>query len=310
MISLSIQKGRAIAAALLVSAATVTAGPLARTQISADAKWVVHLDMERFAPSQTCQILCRDKEGGEGFQTLLARYRNLLGVDPLKDLSHITLYGDQVSGSRGVALIGGALNTKTVVQRLAAYPQYRTRTVGRMLVHKWRDQASGTELNACFLSSRLLAIASDEPTLIGAADVLSGNKSNLASRKTPGLALPVAREGVFLTAVTKSYAGSPEEPLKAMILRNTDSAVLQIAENKGMVDAGVVLTAVSPEAAFQIQQVLNGLIVSANLAADSSSLARLAQLSEVSCQDQTVTLRLHCPARDAAAALAAGVLSR
>ena len=266
MMTLSSTKAlRTVVGGLLAAAVTAFGGPLPRTQVSGDAKWVVHFDVERFAPSQTCQILCRDKQGGEGFQALLTHYRNLLGVDPLKDITHITLYGNEVSGSRGVALITGALNAKTVVQRLSAYPQYRTKTVGRMLVHKWRDKSGGTELNACFLSARLLAIASDEPTLIGAADVLNGNKPSLASRNKPGLVVPVAKEGVFMTAVTKGYGGSPDEPLKALILRNTDSAVLEVAENKGIVDASMVLTAVSPDAAFQIHQILNGLIVSSML---------------------------------------------
>lgn len=290
---------------------TLTAWPgtLPKASISANAKWVIHLDIERFAPSQTCQSLRRDAEGGGGFQNLLDHYRNLLGVEPLKDLAHVTLYGEETSGNRGVALISGSMSPKTIVQRLSGYPKYRTKTVGKLTLHKWRDKSGTTELNASFYSSRLLVIGSDEPAVLGAIQVLNGSQPSLADRKTPTLSIPSAAEGVFLTAITKGYAGSPEEPLKALILRNTDSAVVQIGERKGLVDAGIVLTAISPEAAFQIHQILNGLIVSANLTSDADGLAKLAALSEVTRQDQIVSLTLRCPARDAASALAASMLS-
>jgi hypothetical protein len=299
-----------IAIGFLIGTLTAQSGTLPDSQVSASAKWVIHLNIERFAPSQTCQILRRDKEGGGGFQALLVHYRNLLGVDPLKDLTHVTLYGEEMSGSRGVALISGSMSPKTVIQRLSSYPKYSTKTVGKRTFHRWKDRTGAAELNACFYSSRLLIIGSDEPSVVSALQILNGSQPSLSDRKTPALPLPPPSEGVFLTAVTKGYAGSPQEPLKALILRNTDSAVVQIGERKGIVDAGIVLTAVSPDAAFQIHQILNGLMLSASLAEDASGLAKLAALSEVTRQGRTVSLSLHCPAQEAASALAASLLSQ
>lgn len=301
-----------IPAAVGLGLGTLTAWPgtLPRAQVSANAKWVVHLDIERFSISQTCQILRRDSEGGGGFQELLVHYRNLLGVDPLKDLYHVTLYGEETSGNRGVALISGSMSPKTVVQRLSGYPKYSTKPVGKLTLHKWRDKTGATELNACFYTSRLLVIGSDEPAVLGAMQILTGKQPSLADQKKPALPLPAPAEGVFLTAVTRSYAGSSQEPIKALILRSTDSAVIQIAERKGLVDAGIVLSAISPDAAFQIHQILNGLVVSASLAPDADGLARLAALSEVSRQGQTVSLRLRGPAGEVASALATGMLSQ
>lgn len=300
---------RLLLALALLGAPAALAGPLVRAHVAANAKWVAHLDMERFGPSQTCQSLLRDPNGGGGFQAFLARYRALLGIDPLKDLTQVTLYGEEVTGSRGVALIQGTMNPKLIVQRLSGYPRYQAKPMGGLTLHKWRDKSGTVEFNACFYASRLLIIGSDEPAMRSAVATLTGNQASLAG-KNPALVVPPAGEGVFFTAVTKGYAGSSEEPLRALILRNTETAVLRIGETKGWVDANMVLSAVSPEAAFQIHQILNGLVVSASLAAEAGGLARLAELSEVARQDRTVTLKLHCPARDAASALAASMLSR
>ena len=80
--------------------------------------------------------------------------------------------------------------------------------------------------------------------------------------------------------------------------------MLQVGEKAGAVSAGMVLNAISPDAAFQIEQVLNGLIVTANLTNDDSGLAALAALCTVVRQDRAVTVQLNCPAAQAAGLLA------
>lgn len=298
----------AITTAVICSTLTAVAGPLVKAQIPATAKWVMHVDIDRLANSQTCAVLTNNPATGKAFLNAVARYRALLGGDPLHDLRQVTLYGEDVTGNRGVALVAGNLRPDTITRNLSTYPQYRTTPYGSWTLQKWRDRASGMEMNACLYSSRLLVIGSDESGVAGALNVLSGAKANMDKGRGT-LALPKPRDGVFVTAASRGYTGSEQEPLKAMILRNTESAALQIGEKAGKVDADLLLNAVSPEAAQQIEQILNGLILTATLADDSTGLARLAGMSEVSCENRSVGLQLHCPARDAAVALSAAMLS-
>ena len=296
-----------IAALILVTAFAGHAvpAPVSVKQISAAAKWVVHLDVDRFAVSQTCQTLTSDKKAGRAFQTQLAKYRLLLGVDPLKDLRGITLYGLENTGNRGLALLNGNLDPETTVKRLQAYPQYHSKTIGQTVLHQWRDRGTAAEMTACFYSPRVLLIGSDEGMIAEGADVLSGRRANMVGAK-PVLQLPSPTEGSFLVVATRGYNGSPQEPLKALILRNTEAGTFQVAEKKGMVDATLRLTAVSSDAGFQIEQVLNGLVVASSLSDQAGGLAGLAQLSEIARQDRIVSMHLNCPAREAAAVLAAG----
>lgn len=294
------------ASLLLLPLLTASAAPLAKSQVPATAKWLMHVDIDRLAASQTCAILTNSPTAGRAFQEHLARYRSLLGVDPLKDLRHVTLFGEDVTGDRGVALVSGDLRAESVTRTLSAFPQYRAVPLDRWTLHKWRDRASGRDMNACLYSSRLLVIASDESGVTGAMNVLNGAKANLGKARD-GLVVPPPRAGTFFTAASRGYAGGELDPLKAMILRSTESATLQIGETSGTVDAGLVLNAVSPEAAVQIEQILNGLIVAANLSGNADGLARLAALSEVARQERVVTVKLRCPARDAAQLLAAAM---
>ena len=100
-------KMRIVAAVLMLAAAATMAGPLPKAQIAVTAKWVVHLDLDCLATTKTCSALTNSPAAGPAFQNALARYRALLGVDPLRELRSVTLYGEDVTGNRGAALVSG-----------------------------------------------------------------------------------------------------------------------------------------------------------------------------------------------------------
>jgi hypothetical protein len=75
---------------------------------------------------------------------------------------------------------------------------------------------------------------------------------------------------------------------------------MQLGETANIVDGAILLNADSPESATQIQQILNGLLVSAGFADADSPLAKLAELSTISRAGSTISLKIHCPANQAA----------
>lgn len=287
---------------------SLMATPLPKSQVSADAKWVLHLDMDQFAPSQTCRLLLNGQGEAKKFQGLLNHYQTLLGVDPLKDLSSMTLYGTETVGNRGVALINGSLNYRTITKQFSTYPQYRTKTSGKLTLQTWTDRATKRPLWASFHTSRRLIMASDERALLLAVATIDGLKPSLSSWKTAALPIPPPQSGTFFTASTLGYAGASPDPIQAMILKNTEHATMQVSENQGVVDGQVVLQASSPDAAAQIHQVLNGLMLTSSFADHASPFAKLAEASEISQNQKAVVLKLHCPAREAAGILAATML--
>jgi len=107
----------------------------------------MHVDIDRLARSQTCAALTNNPAGGKAFVSRLDHYRALLGGDPLKDLRHVTLYGEDIAGGRGVALICGTLRPAAITRAMSSYPEYRTTAWDKWTLHKWRDRASGSELN-------------------------------------------------------------------------------------------------------------------------------------------------------------------
>lgn len=294
---------------VLTTGLGLQASPLPRSQVAGDSKWVIHLDMEQFAPSQTCKLLMNGRSGAKSFQGMLNHYRTLLGVDPLKDIAGITLYGREVTGNNGTALVSGALDSRAITRQFSTYPQYNSKSYGKLNLQNWQDKATGRPLWACFYTTRLLILASDESSILNATATLGGAKPNLATGKSVILPMQNLRDGSFFTAVTKGYAGSNADPIKAMILKSTDAATMQLSEKAGMVDGDILLKASSPDSALQIHQVLNGLMVAANISDSTSPLARLAGMSDISREDNNILMKLHCPAADAANILASTMLT-
>lgn len=294
---------------ILATAASLQAAPLPKSQIAGDAKWVIHLDMEQFAPSQTCRLLMNSKGGSKSLQSIMTHYQTLLGVDPLKDISGLTLYGTEITGNRGTALINGALNHQAITLQFSSYPQYAVRTYGKRQLQTWTDKGTGRPLWACFYTTRQLILASDEESVLSAAAILDGSRPNLSNSKTASLPMQAVRQGTFFTAISKGYAGSHSDPVKALILKNTEAAVMQLSEKGKMVDGSILLRAVSPDTANQIHQILNGLILSSTLTDSASPLAKLAAMSEVSQNNSDVLLKIQCPANEAADILSATLLT-
>jgi hypothetical protein len=299
-----------IVAVLPLLASTASPGPLSKPCVAAGARWVVHLDVERFALSQTCQELTRHATREQAFQSLIGRYRDLLGSDPLHTLFDVTLYGESPDGARPVAILRGTFSETALAQRLSRYPRYGTNTVMGFALHRWEDKAAGTGFHACFPAPRLLALGLDEPSVVAAAQVISGARPSLKAGRTTHLSLPAETSHVFFTAVARNIAGAATRSFPALMLRHAEAATVQIGERKGMIEANLSVAAASPEAVFQIQETLNGLLVSASLAPDDSGLAQLVGMSAVERRGQTLALRLQCPANKAASALANAILSR
>ncbi|MEI6514558.1 MAG: hypothetical protein WCO77_01160 [bacterium] len=301
----------ALSVLLMLGSAPLTAGSLPKSQVSSGAKWIIHLDMDQFSPSKTCRILNTSGHAdAKNFQSLLNHYRTLLGVDPLKDLTGITVYGNEMTGSRGIALISGALNNRSITRQFSTYPQYRTKNSGKLTLHSWQDKSTGRPLWAAFHTSRQLILASDEPSLMKADAALGGDSPTLSNGKPPVLPIPPTRKGSFFTAVTRGYAGASPSPVMAQVLKNTELATIQISEQAGIVDGLLILEAISADAAVFIHQTLKGVMFFSTLSEESSPFANLANMGTITQDGKNVTLKIHCPASDAAELLAATLLAQ
>jgi hypothetical protein len=102
-------------AAILVMTPIAAGGPLNPSRLPAEAQWVVHVDVERgLATAVGGYIRTHQSEFRlEG----LAEFRTRIGVDPLKDIRDITVFGTGPEPESAVALIHTSAATDAFIER-------------------------------------------------------------------------------------------------------------------------------------------------------------------------------------------------
>src|SRR5437763_1617142 len=92
------------------------AGPLDRAVVDRDATWMFHVDVEA-GLSSTLGGLAKEKiaeEGARPGEDLIKKF----GVDPLKDIKGLTMYGFKAGEDDGVAVIETTAAVDTLGTRL------------------------------------------------------------------------------------------------------------------------------------------------------------------------------------------------
>src|SRR5208283_2434536 len=127
-------------AALALLAAVGQAAPLDSKNVSADAKWVVHVDVDAVRDSQvvqkafdTCPML---KDSGKHFEIL----REKIGLDLRTDLHGITLYGRDTEKTHGVAIVFATVNQKLLLEKAEKATDHKVTKHGSIDIHSWTQK--------------------------------------------------------------------------------------------------------------------------------------------------------------------------
>ena len=124
-------------AALALMATFASAGPYQAKNVAADAKWVIHVDVDAIRDSHlvkkafdTCPIL---KDSGKHFDMI----RDKVGVDLRKDLHAITLYGPDSDKKHAVAIVFSTVNQKLLLEKANKATDHKVTKHGSIDIYSW-----------------------------------------------------------------------------------------------------------------------------------------------------------------------------
>jgi hypothetical protein len=279
------------AAVILGLAGLAQAGPFDAKEVSGDAKWAAHLDVDALHASSLAKKAREQifKEHPQ-IEAMLAAARNLFRFDPMTDLHGITIYGTQLKKDTGVAIIRAKVDQKLLTDLVKANPTYEATTYGKFELHTWQKDAD--KLNhAAFFKADVIVFGASIEELKAAIDVLDGTKGNI-SQAYASLA-PAIPPGTILIAGAKDLAEAnlhPESPLSKQI----DSALLVVGENQGQVGevfVRAVLNVKDAETAKRIKAVADGALALAALAkSDDADAMKLLGGMKVTVADKSVNV--------------------
>lgn len=264
---------------------SLQAGPLELGQVSGDAKWLVHLDVDAMRESSLMEkaYLAGTQQWTE-LESLLAIACAEVGVDPRVDLHGITVFGTKLGKLEGVAIVDAKMNPKAMVARAMAESGYTSTKYGGHEIHAWTD---GEETVAgAFFRPSLLVVARSDKEVRHALDVLQGKAPSLTGKPRPLAAK--AEAGTMLLAWAEGLADSPL-PFQSAAIKKTEAIAILVGENQGEVFVAVRLVARTSDTAKKMLAVLEGVRAAIELQYEAdAALMNVTKKLRFSTADKTV----------------------
>ena len=283
-------------AALALLAVVGQAAPLDSKNVAADAKWVVHVDVDAVRDShvvkqafETCPLLKNDS--GKHFDMI----RDKIGVDLRKDLHGVTLYGPDTDKAHAVAIVFSTVNQKLLLDKAAKATDHKVTKHGSIDIHSWTEKHGSKTHPAAgaFYKPDVLVFAAKVEGVAAAIDVLDGKSAGITDPKSP-LGIRV-KPGTIVLA--RAIAIRPET--RCPVLKQAESFRVALGEHDGKSFYRASLVMKSPEAAAQVKAITDGVQAIASLKfADDADVMKLVDGLKATVKDNTVRVRWDASADD------------
>ena len=282
------------------------AGSIPKEEISADAKWLVHLEAAQFRATKAGSFIITEllePKLGQAVGQLKEKVK--LDLDTKKiigGLDSITIYGTDYQSPQDHAVLLIATSSelqKIVVGFLAGMvlagtnaPMQVTQTVeGNVTFYGVQDAAY-----CAVLPGKVIAIGRSREATEKAAKVLEGKAPCLASGAAFG-GFGDLEEAFFFVGVAQGFNLGDNLPPQAKLLQVAEAARVALGESADQLFLSLALRAKTTDVVGEMQQVVQGLIAIGSLSQPhDNDLGRLLQSIKVSTADNVVNVRVDYPA--------------
>jgi hypothetical protein len=281
------------------------AGSIPKEEVSADAKWLIHLDAVQFRATKVGGFITTEllkKKLSQPVGRMKEKLKLDIDVDKILDgLNSITIYGTdyQSPPDHEVLLIGISPDLQNIlVGFLAGMALAGTNAP----VQVTQTQEGGVSFYA-IQNNAYCAVLPGKPIVIGrsreitetAAKVLAGTAPSLTSGEAFG-GFDDMKEAFFFLGIAKGFNLGNNLPPQARLFQMTDAGRVALGENSSQVFLSLALRGKTPDIVTQMQQVAQGIIALGSLSRpDDKDLAQLLQSIKVSTDGNVVNIRVDYP---------------
>ena len=252
--------------ALAMSVAAGQAAKIDKANISNDAKFVVHLDLDAFRASKIGTAILEKIRGDEGEK--LDALVEIMGFDPLSAIHGATMFGN---GEEDNGIL--VLKHKADITKLLAFMKldeyYRKTEHGKHEIHGAGDRGDGKRGYVSFVNATTAVLAASRELAAEGIDLVNGKGAAVKQIPTSFLSAGKKAKYAFLVA----YANV--EDLKEHIdNESVNQMAKQVAFVMGESDEKFILSisvdALDTDAAENMESMINGLIGFARLNQDEN----------------------------------------
>jgi hypothetical protein len=248
------KKAALLTAALLAVALFWTvpamAGPIPASAVPSGARWIAHLDMEKFVHTDLYGYL--EKSGA--FEIKDRDIKNWLKIDIPKDLTGVTVFGmGEGDKDNAVVLVAGRFDKQALLAKIAS-TEHKEIPYGGTTIYSGGDDEWGA-----FVNDKLIVLAESQAMIETILDMAAGKGKNFA-----GSALSDALKDVpadaFLRGVMPQLGKLAHGIGNSKVLDQASGLFFLAQETSGNLMIRVQLTADTAENAKNIADIGQGLI--------------------------------------------------
>ncbi len=237
-----------------ISSPGISGESLQTKLVPAEAKWLIHIDVEKFAQTELKQILEKNSENDIGKEIMGIEKK--IGIDFFIDISAVTLIGMNHNNDEPVVAISGKLNKTHLLGLLEEEESLNEINYGSFLIYNWDDDGYGV-----FANDNLLIFSENRSGLETVLDTFSGKGKNFSGSPLERQ-LGTLSKDTFLIAAAENISellDEDDDDFGALILQKTESAFFSANEKNGKVKLQLNLQTDSPETATNMESMVTGL---------------------------------------------------
>jgi len=283
----------ALALAALILIVPAWPGTLPTSIVPDGARWVAHLDMEKFIASKLYQYL--EKDGR--FEIKSRDLNRWFKIDVPKDITGLTIFGLDPGDKQAVFAIAGKFDKAGLLALIALDKEHQETPYGAYTLY-----STGSDEYGAFINDGLIVFSENREAIEKVLDTAAGKTKNFASSKL-NAAFKDVSSGAFLSGVVENLSGLGKEINQSKFVEKASMMFFLAQEKQDNLQVRVQVTADTPESAKNMADMAQGLIALVRLGQGEGPGAIPASLVEglkVKLDGKTVRLELDMPSREVA----------
>ena len=285
---------------LMLIAPSLHAGPLNSHWVPADAKWLVHVDVDAGLRSKVGQAALDWALANPDLKEALAKAQATLGMKLPSDIHDVTLYGRSF-GPDGVVIVHAELNRDKLMSLLQSRKDLKSSDLRGRTIYTWeeespKDQADVSHTSAgALIDDTCVLLGHDKESIVAALDVIDGKQPALDSGSLLAQPAPPGTIGFIAAMHLESVANAPD---RSLLFQKCREGLLALGEHEGQAFMHAQITAQSAEYAQQLTTMMKGMQALAEL--QNPQIGKDLDLVRVTNDDKVVRVDWHAPGADVA----------
>ncbi len=286
---------------VLAAPALAFAGPLNKNLVAADATWVIHVDVEGAAASSIGKAALECADLQEGMRELHAE----CGVDFLKDVKGVTIWGREAEGEDGVVVVHTTGAVDEVIEKFrveAGIEEIESGGYELLKVDDGSETHYGHVRKTRRGDDRMVFIARRAKDLVAALEVADGEEPSAAGEGAVIRDEPGEGSIVFISVpeIQMLVPGEAKAEIPA-VFGMIQGVRFEVGERGDELIAEGAITSATSEDANTIQQAAMGAIAMCKMVCvepEMKDLAKFASAIKIDAEDRTVRFRMRCNAAE------------